>query len=486
MALRGSLEDFSLPDVLQLIGLSRKTGVLRVRRGEAAEGSIWFRDGDIFFAQSDWQRTKLGERLIAAQKITPNALDRVLAIHASDPQGRRIGQILVDESYITGPLLEVFVQEQIQDTVFDLLRWEDGEFSFESLPALLDEDIGLAVSIENISIEASRRMEEWERIKGKVPSMDTVFRMAATSGESGFEVSLKPTEWNVLMLIDGSRNISDLAGATGQTDFEVARIAHGLFSAGLLEVVDDAEATVLRSARLSREALSARAAKPRPQQVVSGPSAEVGVLPAVGETPISEELSHYGQPFPERADEVVTEECLYDRDADAAVSHSVRIAIEPSGAPSGESAARVVSDMSAREIRSDSGVSALETAAEETSVEPATLPAPQPLGPSRRLASPELSELPRPPLAPDCSQEVAEQMSSGPVVTYPGSAGVSIELGLGGAISDEIAALTGAARTARATVVPARSPDSAGTALQFDSRVDRGTLLKIVDAVKNL
>jgi len=60
MALRGSLKDFSLPDVFQLIQLSRKSGILRIKRPDA-EGSIWFREGDVFFAQSNWRRELLGQ-----------------------------------------------------------------------------------------------------------------------------------------------------------------------------------------------------------------------------------------------------------------------------------------------------------------------------------------------------------------------------------------------------------------------------------------
>ena len=54
-----------------------------------------------------------------------------------------MGQILVDEGYITEEVLEAFVQEQIQDTIFDLMRWDEGDFDFEAMPDVVDEDIGL-------------------------------------------------------------------------------------------------------------------------------------------------------------------------------------------------------------------------------------------------------------------------------------------------------------------------------------------------------
>lgn len=253
MALRGNLRDFSLPDVFQLVQLSGKTGVLRIA-GPEAEGSIWFRDGEVFFAQSNWRREQLGERLVAAQRITPAALARALELRSTEPEGgRRLGEILVNEGYITPQVLETFVQEQIQDTIFDLMRWDEGDFDFEVLPDIVHEDIGLSVSVENIVMEGSRRLEEWQRIKKKVPSTDMVFKMATAPGEGTFEISLKPVEWALLLLIDGTRSVRELAVETHSTDFDVARVIYGLFSAGLLEVPADDEIERLRADRARRE-----------------------------------------------------------------------------------------------------------------------------------------------------------------------------------------------------------------------------------------
>jgi hypothetical protein len=261
MALRGNLKDFSLPDVFQLVTLSRKTGILRIRRGDGAEGSVWFREGDVFFAQSNWNREPLGERLVGADKITPSALARALEAQRTEGEGgRRLGQILVDEGYITDKVLEAFVQEQIQDTIFDLFRWDEGAFDFEPLASTPDEDIGLSVSIENIVMEGSRRLEEWNRIKKKIPSMEIVFKMATAPGEGTFEISLKPVEWNLLLLIDGTRSVAEIATATGRTDFDVSRILYGLYSAGLLEVASDDEVEKLRA---ERERLGTRVAVPK-------------------------------------------------------------------------------------------------------------------------------------------------------------------------------------------------------------------------------
>ena len=303
MALRGNLKDFSLPDVFQLVQLSGKTGVLRIQ-GAEAEGSIWFRDGDVFFAQSNWRREQLGERLVSAQRITPAALARALEVRqAEGDSGRRLGQILVGEGYITQQVLETFVQEQIQDTIFDLMRWDEGEFDFEVLPDVVHEDIGLSVSVENIVMEGSRRLEEWQRIKKKVPSTEMVFKMATAPGEGTFEISLKPIEWALLLLIDGTRSVRELATETHSTDFEVARVVYGLFSAGLLEVANDDEVEHLRADRARREDKRAtleaqRAAREAEQaeealelEAKLAADAEARRAAEVETTPVAEELA---------------------------------------------------------------------------------------------------------------------------------------------------------------------------------------------------
>ncbi len=295
MALRGNLKDFSLPDVFQLVTLSGKTGILRIKRADDAEGSVWFRDGDVFFAQSNWQREPLGERMASAGKITPSALARVLDLQRSEPAGaRRLGQLLVDEGYITGKVLEAFVQEQIQDTIFDLFRWDEGAFDFEPLgdvPA--EEDIGLRVSIENIVMEGSRRLEEWNRIKKKIPSVDIVFKMATAPGEGTFEISLKPIEWNLLLLVDGTRSVDELATGTSRTDFEVSRVLYGLFSAGLLEVASDEEVERLRGERAKLEERAAALRRAAAEAAAPAPPEPTAAATEAVEEPVEPEVPEF-------------------------------------------------------------------------------------------------------------------------------------------------------------------------------------------------
>jgi hypothetical protein len=244
MSLSGSLRDFSIPDVFRLVSLSGKTGVLHLARGDA-EGSVWFRDGTVFFAQSDRRKGLLGERLVSAGRVSATALAHVVDIQNEEPEGgRRIGEILVDEGIITAQVLEAFVQEQIQDTVFDLFLWDEGNFEFEILSAPpADQDIGLAVSIENIVMEGARRLAQWTDLRTSASSSGVVFRVGSVSGEDVVDISLKPSEWRIVTLADGTRTVRQVAEAAGVTEFDAARTLYGLFGAGLLQIVEEDEFT---------------------------------------------------------------------------------------------------------------------------------------------------------------------------------------------------------------------------------------------------
>ncbi len=85
----------------------------------------------------------------------------------------------MDEGYLESDVLEDFIQDQINDTLFDLFRWDEGELRFEADETCEDEDIGISVSVENIIMESARRLELWNRIRQKIPSMETRFIMAS-------------------------------------------------------------------------------------------------------------------------------------------------------------------------------------------------------------------------------------------------------------------------------------------------------------------
>ncbi len=246
MALEGNLKDFSLADMFRLLASGRKSGTLYLERPDA-QGKVCFKKGRVFFASSNWHRESLGRRLVKSAVISEKQLRQALGlqkIQKKEKANRRLGQILVDEGYLDSKILESFIQEQINDTLFDLFRWEDGQLRFEADEMCEDEDIGISVSVENIIMESSRRLELWSRIRQKIPSPQTTFIMASAPGDKSMEIHLKPREWMLLCYLHGGRTVNELVELAGYNDFETAKILYGMYSAGLIEkVVSDADVT---------------------------------------------------------------------------------------------------------------------------------------------------------------------------------------------------------------------------------------------------
>src|SRR2546426_2081220 len=93
MAIKGSLKEASLPDVLQLLALGQKTGCLSIA-DRSNFGYIYFDKGRICYASIVNRRDRLGDILVKHQKIRSDQLDA--AIHRqSKERDKKLGEILV-------------------------------------------------------------------------------------------------------------------------------------------------------------------------------------------------------------------------------------------------------------------------------------------------------------------------------------------------------------------------------------------------------
>jgi hypothetical protein len=129
MSLVGRLEDLALPDIFQIISLSKKTGtlVVRSRRGM---GVVVFKNGQVIQAGSDGIRDSLGNILVSQGMLTEPGLAQALARQKKE-HDTPLGMILVDMGLVPAETLQAVVRKQIEEIIYDLLSWEEGFFNFE-------------------------------------------------------------------------------------------------------------------------------------------------------------------------------------------------------------------------------------------------------------------------------------------------------------------------------------------------------------------
>ena len=129
MSLVGRLEDLALPDIFQIISLSKKTGTLVVRCRKGM-GMVVFKNGQVIQAASDGIRDSLGNILVSQGMLTEPGLAQALARQKKETD-TPLGMILVEMGLVPPETLQTVVRKQIEEIIYDLLAWEEGFFNFE-------------------------------------------------------------------------------------------------------------------------------------------------------------------------------------------------------------------------------------------------------------------------------------------------------------------------------------------------------------------
>lgn len=265
MALEGTLRDFSLADILQLISLQGKTGLLALKSPDDTV-TLGFSEGKLVSAESSAKRmdTRLGTVLVKTQRLSGESLQKALEIQGQTLQ--RLGFILLRNGFCSAEDLRDGLDIQIRKITYGLFRWTDGDYVFDQQDRIdYDHEFVSPISVESLLMEGARMMDEWPIIEKVVRSMDQVYQRVAVAqpvvaaesedaeddvGESTFErrakekhdkhdepIRISPAEWAVYELVDGGRSVGDIVERTFLSEFEGCKAFYDLVSRGLIEEV---------------------------------------------------------------------------------------------------------------------------------------------------------------------------------------------------------------------------------------------------------
>jgi len=174
MALQGSLTELSLPDVIQMVSVSGKTGSFNIQ-GEHENGRIFLRNGQIVDAE--------------------------------------VGNLRGDNA------------------VYEMAIWTKGTFSFESGEE--SDQVTVHASNATLMMEAARRLDEWRVLSRKIPSLDLVpYFTPRDQGQD--QVTLSPQEWILVTRIDGRNSIEEIANALQWAAFDVSKLLFGMITSALV------------------------------------------------------------------------------------------------------------------------------------------------------------------------------------------------------------------------------------------------------------
>ena len=233
MGLEGTLRDFSVTDLLQVLGPQKKTGMLTIE-GKEDRIAISFFGGQIVSADSAARglEDRVGNLLVRAGKLSPEMLVRALEAQKETPA--RLGALLVRDRLVSPEDLEEALRLQMSRIVLGAFQWTEGRFRFAPQAVIsYDAPHVSPVSTDAILTEAVQFLEEWPRLGRKVPSRDMVYRRVegvenlrlAAAPEKGTESVLQVSrrEAETWKWIDGRRRVGEILERAFLSDLDVYR-----------------------------------------------------------------------------------------------------------------------------------------------------------------------------------------------------------------------------------------------------------------------
>lgn len=234
MAIKGSLKEASLPDVLQLLSMGKKTGCLSVTHRNNF-GYIYFDRGQISFASIVNRRDRLGDILVKSGMLDAAALDSAITAQGKE-RDKRLGDILVERGLLSRDELHKQIRVQIEEAVYFLFTWSQGTFNFEADVAPEQQDFLVSINPESLLLEGARRVDEWSLIEKKIPSFDLIFELDRPKLREK-EAKLTHEQEAILDLVDGRRDVAAIVEDSGMVEFDVGKALFGLLTAGFAQRV---------------------------------------------------------------------------------------------------------------------------------------------------------------------------------------------------------------------------------------------------------
>jgi len=235
MALKGNLRDFSITQLLNLINLARKTGMLRIR-GPEAEAEVYFRDGKLAYAALSHTPNDLATVLYREKKLTAGQY-KAIRSRAGQTSDKALGLLLVNAGYLSQEDILRSLQAAYVDVIKRLFAWAEGHFAFDAQASPPEGKILTRIGLENLIIEGARRLREWEQLQSEIPDLNMALKFTDHPNASLRNLNLSVEEWRVVSFINPKNTMRQIARATKMNDLEIRRIVYGLLQAGLVELV---------------------------------------------------------------------------------------------------------------------------------------------------------------------------------------------------------------------------------------------------------
>src|SRR3989442_2960087 len=174
MGMTGNLSEQLFPEIIMQISRNSQSGTLVVRRNPM-EKKIYFDKGSLVLAESNAPQDHFGEVLLNLGKLSPTQLEKASEKVSVE---RSLGKVLVEMGLFPATEIRAFLELQVQEIIYPLFDWNNGEFEFKNSSTSLDKDLGLSISTHNLVLEGIRRIKNSEIIHKGLKGTESLVRLA--------------------------------------------------------------------------------------------------------------------------------------------------------------------------------------------------------------------------------------------------------------------------------------------------------------------
>ena len=233
--LSGDLRVVPVAEILQLLQNQAHSGVLSATRTRG-KVEVFFRAGRIEFAaaQGLGEEFLIGRFVVALELMGKADLEAV--IDAGRGDRLPLGLELVKLGYLSESELRQVVGKQTCELVYEILRWNFGQFAFRTtrdLPSLAVE-AALGLEVDGILMEGFRRVDEWHLIEREIENFDLVFLRNEDAVAQMGRGRLTREELAILELVNGKHTVKELIRQSRMGSFEVSKMLYRLLSIKLI------------------------------------------------------------------------------------------------------------------------------------------------------------------------------------------------------------------------------------------------------------
>ena len=252
--LSGDIKQMTVPWLFQGLRAKSRTGtaVFEYIQGQSAEKvtkKVYFKSGDVTFAASNLAADRLGDRLLAAGRITQAQFDA--STELIKQTGKKQGAILVELGFLPPQALVESVKDQVKQIILSLFVVRMGSYRFDEGPLPMADIIPLQMSTGNLILDGISNLD-WKDIRKSLPSPTTVIRPAIDPSCLFQDAHLSEDQRTVLSIIDGKRSIEEICNLSGIGDFNAMKSVYVLLA---LQMAEEGKIKTEEEMAFAREAV---------------------------------------------------------------------------------------------------------------------------------------------------------------------------------------------------------------------------------------